>query len=185
MTTIVNLRGTSGSGKSTVVFDLMAQYPTEPIKEKGKIIGYVIHAIDAGDIYVLGRYETDCGGCDTIMDINVTRKLIKRFAKKGNVLFEGLIVNNAYAGNLEVMRKTKQDFHFAFLDTPLRTCISRVKKRRKAKGNTKPFNQENTVKMYHSNHRMLERAVQDRANPVVIDHKNATQEVYRLFGICL
>jgi thymidylate kinase len=74
----------------------------------------------------------------------------------------------------------KQPFAFAFLDTPLSTCISRVRKRRKAAGNTKPFNPENTQKLFFANLRYLQRAVYDKANPVVLNMDQPTKEIIEL-----
>lgn len=176
---IVNIRGTSGAGKTTIIRELMQKYSCEDVTDRsGKVLAVLINWADP--VYVIGRYDNVCGGCDTIKTQDETRKRITKFCKQGHVLYEGLTISNGYAKNLAHHKRMKMPFAFAFLDTPLRTCISRVKKRRKAAGNTKEFNTENTEKLFWANLRFLQRAVYDQANPVVLNHKQPTKELIHL-----
>jgi thymidylate kinase len=175
---IVNIRGTSGAGKTTIIRELMEKYKHEDVYGGIKVQAVLIHW--AQPIYVIGRYDNVCGGCDTIKTQDETRQRITKYCKLGHVLYEGLTISNGYAKNLKHHRRMKQPFAFAFLDTPLVTCLSRVRKRRKAAGNTKPFNTENTEKLFFANLRFLQRAVYDDANPVVLNHKNPTKELITL-----
>lgn len=175
---IINIRGTSGAGKTTIIRELMEEFGHEEVWGARKQTGILINWIEP--IYVVGRYDNVCGGCDTIKTQDEIRRRITTLMKKGHVLYEGLTISNGYAKNLAHHRRHKQNFAFAFLDTPLRTCISRVKKRRKAAGNTKEFNTENTEKLFWANLRFLQRAVYDQANPVVLNHKQPTKELIAL-----
>jgi len=176
---IVNIRGTSGAGKTTIIRELMEKYTHEDVTDRsGKVLAVLIHWADP--IYVIGRYDNVCGGCDTIKTQDETRRRITKFCKQGHVIYEGLTIGNGYAKNLAHHRRMNQAFAFATLDTPLTTCLARVRKRRKQAGNTKPFNPENTEKLFFANLRFLQRQVHDKANPVVLDHKNAVKELTHL-----
>ena len=176
---IINIRGTSGAGKTTIIRELMEKFVSEDVTDRsGKVIAVLINW--SQPIYVIGRYDNVCGGCDTIKTQDEIRRRIAKFCKQGHVIYEGLTISNGYAKNLAHHRRMKQPFAFAFLDTPLRTCISRVRKRRKAAGNTKPFNTENTEKLFWANMRYLQRAVYDKANPVVLNMDHPTKEVIEL-----
>jgi len=139
---IICIMGTSGSGKSTIVHELLEKYPSAPVKSKGKTIA---HKIDfpGKPVYAIGRYETQCGGCDGIPTQDEVCRRVKYYAKKGHVIFEGLLVSSCFGRYATLLPKLGQH-KILFLSTPLRTCISRVKKRRKQRGNTKPFNPTNT-----------------------------------------
>lgn len=133
-------------------------------------------------LFLVGAYENACGGCDGIPDTAFSRKLIAEYARKGyHVLFEGLIMATLYQRNLKLMRELKQPFAMAFMDTPLRVCISRVEKRRKRAGNDKPLDPKNTADKFYVFQRMLGRAVRDRAHPEYISYKKATEELLQLF----
>lgn len=175
---IVNIRGTSGAGKTTIIRELMEKYHHEDVIVAKKVIAVLINWSDP--IYVIGRYDNVCGGCDTIKTQDETRRRITKFCRQGHVLYEGLTIGNGYAKNLAHHRRMKVPFAFATLDTPLGTCISRVKKRRKAAGNTKEFNPENTEKLFFANLRFIQRQVYDKANPVVLNHKQPTKELIHL-----
>lgn len=172
---IVNIRGTSGAGKTTIIRELMDEFGYSDIYSAKKVIGIIIHRDEP--IFVVGRYDNICGGCDTIKTQDETRRRITKFMKLGHVIYEGLTISNGYAKNLTHHRRSNYPFAFAFLDTPLRTCISRVRKRRKKAGNLKEFNTENTEKLFWANLRFLQRAVYDDANPVVLNHKDPTVEL--------
>lgn len=141
--TIINLRGANGSGKSTVAFKLMERQPTGFVKEvqlaeyttpKGArraVPGYHLLGLD---LIVVGPYRTQCGGCDGIK----TQELIKQsvHVARGiarHVFFEGVIVSTLFSGYLEASRLLREEMGegitWAYLDTPLETCLSRIQTR--------------------------------------------------------
>lgn len=131
---ILNIRGTSGSGKSYLVRGLMEHFgpASEITNEGGKVVGYQL----AQDIRVVGRYETACGGCDTISKVydgqggnsmDQVERIVRQWAAAGHVIFEGLIVTSVW-GRWQRMAQ-ELPVHFLFLNTPLEICYQRVLER--------------------------------------------------------
>ena len=184
---IINIRGTNGSGKSTIVYEIMKKFGRVAYNDKktGKTWAYRIpQPHSKRRLYVLGRYTTACGGCDTfvtkngVKGVDLVSEGLRKLSKLGDVIFEGIIVSGV-AGRWVDLAHELEEAHFIFgvLDTPLETCIKRVKTRRKARGTTKPFNPKNLSEKYKSTHscgRFLERAGMDVRQ---LDHKRAVETV--------
>jgi len=141
---IVKLHGTSGSGKSTVAWEFLKSFAPEMMTNAlGKVEAYKVDAGFDKPLYILGRYTTQCGGCDTL-SADEQIALLYKYAPLGHVLYEGLLASEYY-GRLGEASAQYGDAHiFAFLDTPIDLCIERVKARRIKAGNDKPLNEENT-----------------------------------------
>ena len=103
---IINLRGTSGSGKSTVVRRVMEKYSQastgaiNPQFSDGRKqpIGYACLPPDADvqPLWIPGHYETACGGCDTLKTVDQVYKEVTSAAELSySVLFEGLMIQEA------------------------------------------------------------------------------------------
>lgn len=147
---IINIRGTHGSGKSTAVRDLMQQYITAPIKaaptDKRPIAYQLTGALDQVPVFIIGPYETACGGCDAIQPYDRIWPLVEKYAKKGHVVFEGALVSSS-VGEIgrSMAARRKKDCVVCFLDTPVEVCLKRIEKRRKKKGDDRPLNPHNTT----------------------------------------
>lgn len=146
MLTVINIRGTSGSGKSYIVKNILGKDPNW-IKwvEDGKILGYFNNVLGWS---IIGSYENVCGGCDGIKTQEETEQRIKICLSYGyNVIFEGLLISTLTSRWLRFAQEISPvaNLLFCYLDTPIEECLSRVKARREAKGNTKPLNPDNTV----------------------------------------
>lgn len=137
---IINLRGTNGSGKSTVARGLMALdtrtrvINLAPSGQKGFMTTYVQgYHIPKLDMVVVGLYKTDCGGCDGIKTQELVHESVKYAAKfTEHVFFEGVIVSTIFSSYLRLskeLRKEGKPFVWAYLDTPVELCLERVYKR--------------------------------------------------------
>ena len=139
---IINVRGTHGSGKSTVIRKVMEKGVFSPfyIEGRKRPMGY-----RNDTIFVPGSYETDCGGCDTISQVEDAFDLIKGHASNGwRVLFEGILSQHSAPRLIEVHKLFP--VIVLVLTTPVEQCIADVEKRRAESGNTRPFNHENLRK---------------------------------------
>lgn len=145
---ILNFRGTNGSGKTFLARSLLKLSGGEPIRIDGarKPEAYRGNYLDR-QLYVLGSYETACGGMDTLPSVHDSLKLIRKYAKNPQrvIVYEGLMISHMY-GTVGTGVALYKDRHvFAFLDTPLEVCISRVKERRLARGDMRPLNPTNLI----------------------------------------
>jgi hypothetical protein len=134
---IIQIRGTSGSGKSTVMRQVMLTLGEWlPIRREGRKqpLGYQ-HA----DIVVLGHYESPCGGCDTIGSARAVYTLIQE-TDAPIILCEGLLLSEDVKWSSQL-----PDLRIIYLTTPLEQCITQIQQRRLAVGNSKPLNTDNTT----------------------------------------
>ena len=143
---IINIRGTSGSGKSSLVRKLLLN----PVytgrtrcyeKDRKQPIGYVYHRSDnRPNLAVIGHYETDCGGCDTISKMEHIFDLVKKSASAGmDVVFEGLLISADVKRTTELWQwlqereapfAAKPGMLVVALDVPLEVCLASVNERR-------------------------------------------------------
>jgi energy-coupling factor transporter ATP-binding protein EcfA2 len=144
---IINYRGTSGSGKSHLIHTIKGLYPrVEPQKViwRDNPIGYVCYPDDGRpSLYLVGHYETTCGGCDTIDTIENVYKYVHRALDKGyDVLYEGLVLQSDT--NRCIALKDK-DLHVIFLDVHIDVCLDAVQSRRSERGDDRAFSPKNTI----------------------------------------
>lgn len=146
---IINVRGPSGSGKTTVARRLLTEHPAEMLMgSDGKIKGYHIDARSSGiktPVYLVGSYANTCGGLD---GINSQEEIASRIVKAyefGHVLAEGLLTSKSSLGGHVAPILRDHGAIFAFLSTPLETCLERVLARRKAAGNDKEFDPKKSL----------------------------------------
>lgn len=150
---IINIRGTSGSGKSTLVRSIRSLYlgATLKFREEGRKqpIGYVCNRALAWDgsstgrpLGLVGHYETDCGGCDTIAIMDKIFQLAMQAHQKGlDVIFEGLLISADVNRTVELWKyafdsdnsKNEDQLHVIALDVPIEECLDSVNARRRGK----------------------------------------------------
>jgi hypothetical protein len=134
---IIQIRGTSGSGKSTVmrkVMDLVGVW--EPVYKEGR--KQPLYYTSNG-IVVLGHYNSPCGGCDTIGSARAVFDLIKSIDAK-IIICEGLLLSEDVKWSSQLT-----DLRVIFLTTPLDQCLTWIAGRREKAGNDKPLNPSNTT----------------------------------------
>lgn len=149
---IINVRGTNGSGKSTVAHTLLKEYGFDPLKVnqpetqtpmidlvhyadpktgRHKIVeGHVIKPLK---LILVGSYRTQCGGADGIPTQNLIKEAVAKAASMNHhVLFEGVIISTLFSGYRElskVMRGAGHAYNWVYLGTPLEECLSRIQAR--------------------------------------------------------
>jgi hypothetical protein len=170
---LINIRGTSGAGKTTVVRALMAQCPHEPIYGVLGPRSPEAYKLRSAPVFIIGPYTTPCSGCDRIQPFARVPRLLEQYASKGHVVFEGLLMSTFF-GDVGKMLMEAQDSAVLFLNTALETCIARVEARRAAAGNFRPFNPGGTIQKHATIMRLRERfggramSVSDRDAPATI-----------------
>jgi hypothetical protein len=159
---VLNLRGTGGSGKSSAVRSLMDCHGiAQELKHArtGKTIAYRLRS----GVVVVGRYQSACGGCDALSTFAEVADYVRHYSESAPVVFEGFLWSGIFKSshNLAEGLSGTRRVIFATLDTPLDVCVERVKQRRAAAGNLKPFDPRNIASKYWSvikAHIKLERA---------------------------
>jgi hypothetical protein len=141
---IINLRGTHGAGKTTIVRKVMALYPIcKPlyIDRRKRPIGYLCRN-KKKRLFVPGAYDnaSPTGGCDTIPVLNDIYKAIRKYAKKEyDVLYEGIVAQHS-TPNVVRLTEMGYDVSIVVIDIPLKKSIRGVKRRRKKRKETRVFN---------------------------------------------
>lgn len=145
---IIQIRGTSGSGKSTIVRRVMEMFPErEPqfIDGRKQPILYVLRNGFSPPLVVLGHYESPCGGCDTLESFDEVFSLAEAAHEGGyNVLMEGVLMYCEIPRTLG-FHLLGYPQHIIALDTDLQTCVAGVNARRLERGNLEPVNPANTA----------------------------------------
>lgn len=146
---IINIRGTSGSGKTYTARKFMEYCGLNTViyDQNDKPIAHCVHYAMM-PVYFIGSYANTCGGCDAIPTQDLACSYVRHFSQFGHVIFEGLLMSHLYARYAALWKELTgfgNPFVFAYMDTPIDECIERVKQRRKEKGNTKKFNPQNTI----------------------------------------
>lgn len=188
MTVSYQIRGTSGSGKTTAARAVMAEMPNlttlkwGPVDKKGKLtflerqVGWHPRL---GNVSILGSYKNTNGGCDTIHSVKYVAQMLRELMEESSldlVLFEGLMISHMLGtvGQAQLELGPERCV-LAFLDTPLETCLERVQQRRLAAGNTKPFNPANTTKDWPRVHQSARNAILAGYTVTTLDHTRAVE----------
>jgi hypothetical protein len=102
------------------------------------------------DIFLAGSYEQDCGGCDTIKDVElIFTTLLTQVRAKRDIVFEGLFVLNHMRG-IEFAKKVvpQTTLDIIHLVTTLEQCQASINERRARQGKapwTRWRNVENSI----------------------------------------
>lgn len=138
---IIQIRGTSGSGKSTVMRQVMERTgPWSPEYVSGRKKPLYCRSVWQGlKLVVLGHYESPCGGCDTIGSARAVFELIDIIHPYDVVLSEGLLLSEDVKWTCQMAGVRP-----LFLTTDVERCIEQIKGRREEVGNSKPLSEKNT-----------------------------------------
>jgi hypothetical protein len=168
--TVVNLRGTNGSGKSTIVKKFLQRYPyTEVFGSAGprRPEAYKVR-LPGRWLYVIGPYLTATGGCDALSlnGVELT-EVLNKYKKLGHVIFESVVLSTYFGAVGEWLRHNKEEVIVVFLDTPLNVCLESIKAR------TGPYSRTKNVA---AKIRAIE-SVQERMSVAGITTKTLSREI--------
>lgn len=144
---IINIRGTNGSGKSTIAKKFIQQYshveifgvsgPRRPEAYKVRLPGRWL--------YVVGSYQSATGGIDALpLGAIELVALLEKYRKLGHVLFEGVVVSTYFGAVGAWLQAHKDEAVVGFLDTSLDVCLASIEARTGEASRTK--NVESKVK---------------------------------------
>lgn len=138
MNTIINIRGTYGAGKTTLVRFVMDAYINKQAHympgRKQPIYYTLDHPNGGNQLAVVGSYETVCGGCDTIPETKLIFETVEYLSNEGyDVLYESVIITGNVGYTVDNCTKNAWNLQVIYLDTPVQVCIDSVNQRRQAK----------------------------------------------------
>ncbi len=150
---IINIRGTHGSGKSTLVRRVKEMYGDGAVAQmlagRKQPFGYMCRAPGLRQLYIPGHYVGPCGGCDSISSIESIFDSVRTAAESGvQVLFEGIVAQHS-AGRLLDLHMIHPVKVIA-LSTSQEECIESVVQRRAERGQTEEFDPKNVIKEFKS-----------------------------------
>lgn len=135
---LVNVRGTNGSGKSTIPFSMLEADPrafelTYHFENRERVIATVFPTLGW---LALGSYRTACGGLDSYKTTEQTFDSIKLLWDLDfNILMEGIICSTVRGSYLDFfksindeMDKPREIMVFTLLP-PFETCLARIQSR--------------------------------------------------------
>lgn len=192
---IISIRGTNGSGKSTIMRRLVEigsqprERPLPPPRRVYASLGsrlpeaYELYFQGvARPVYVLGPYHlTQCGGCDSIIPFDLIPKLIEQYAAKGHVVFEGVIVGSIYGQVGTLMERWGKDSVGLFLSTSQEECIRRVQARRDGRSDGRVFNPKNLMTKFGAVQSVRKRMLKD--NIVRVEDVSSDDAVVRILSL--
>lgn len=159
MRLLVNIRGTNGSGKSTIpiamkddpdMYEVIRPYKGRPKK--------ILTVFPTYGWVALGAYNRQVGGLDGFPNKAFTKKVLQYALKKFpdyNILMEGILASTTYSTYAELFRNVQKEWDIQpviyYLMPPVEVCIERIKQRN---GN-KPFKEE----LVHNKYAMMQRGI--------------------------
>lgn len=193
----ISIRGTSGSGKTYLVRQLLQRFPNAQVKlnwqGKQMVIGYQL--VDR-PLFIVGNYSgSGIGGVDRLKGPPVNSKGHLDFSrlrsewlpvwhrKYKNLLLEGLTASSGFLPWWEFSRKNGR-LVWCYLDTPLKVCNERLSGRNK--GAVLSAN-KNLERKWLELHRQVRRVQEMGLEPVTLRWKTAFEDLLALLteqGIC-
>jgi hypothetical protein len=131
---MIFLRGTNGSGKSTIVRTVMENYEKiTTLKypkhmDKKVPMGYIC-SHNHRKLFIPGHYQIANGGIDTMPNLEFAYQMISKYHKSGlDTLGEGKNFNDGIQ-RIVTLHSKNFDVKVLFIDHPLLACIDAVKER--------------------------------------------------------
>lgn len=152
---IVNIRGTSGSGKTTAVRNVLNSGGAKTtVRERNSrvVIGYILERRFSRPTFIMGPYEgTGSGGCDSFRDLSKVFSEVQYWHDHGfHIIFEGLLISRSKGRMIDLWNAIgPSNLHLLHLQTSLEDCLEGIRQRRMRRGNMKPVNRERTEETFY------------------------------------
>lgn len=129
---IIQIRGSNGAGKTTIVREYIERNGFEPISVK--VGGSEIECSKVGSTIIIGRYDrNECGGCDACVksgdELKNTIAKIARELRPEAIVFEGFIYSVSFDFTYQIYKHAKRigaEFVAICLEPPFETTLERI-----------------------------------------------------------
>ncbi len=134
---VISLIGASGSGKSTIVRELMKRYARIEQQfipgRKRDISSRLFREGEGSPLFVPGTYSIATGGCDTIpQGMDFIYEMVNRELDAGyDVILEGLVVSSDVTRCIDL--KNRHSLLIIEITTPIEICLEGIRSRRAVK----------------------------------------------------
>ena len=160
---IINIRGTNGSGKTTLarsfqspdarVEEVLRRSVLSPTKkDPNRMVDAVVTAVVShvsgvvGEVASIGSYVTAQGGLDTVGSFELQQEAVMAAAKRWpHVICEGVLASTVYgswAVTFGELARDGYDVLVAYLDTPVETCLARIRERQERAGKVREIKED-------------------------------------------
>jgi hypothetical protein len=152
---VISIMGTNGSGKSTLVRKFLP--------DDAKIIEHPLSRVyDCGTHYVIGRYDTDCGGLDGLKDFYDVIPLVMEFIKTKDVFIEGVLFGGIYKTPAEIddmVTALGHKYYWTKIEITLEECVESVLIRRVRGGKFDSFEPSRVTNKYNGARSSFNKAI--------------------------
>lgn len=134
------IKGTHGSGKSSIPFELMADTPYIHLLDgNGKVAATLL---PERGVVMLGKYDKNntTGGCDKLPSLDYVEAVIRwLWLSPWHIVAEGILMTNARWRTLYCAARCVAEtegirtISTTFLQPPIETCLARIQKRNAGK----------------------------------------------------
>lgn len=159
---LINIRGTNGTGKSTLMRNYIGDFKR---LEYQVTSGRTIKVLQNGNRYILGDYTRDCGGLDTFKTLDEVRECVRHYIALGDVFMEGMMYSTLFSTPAAIddeITALGHEYYWVHLDVPVEVCIQSTVERRVKNGNFKDFDPIQLAKKWRSTGAAFNKAVDDR-----------------------
>lgn len=188
---IINISGTSGSGKSTIVREIMSLYDRREAlmaPPRKRPVAYTCIRKEGKKLFIPGHYEMNCGGCDTLANFfpdsmydGIIGWIRAAHSKNADVMYEGLIMEHEVRRGIQ-MHKDGLPMILISIDISLEKCLEAVQKRREAKGNFKVLNPKHTIISFKDSERKRKRWVEAGIQRELLTREKSVEFIANLLG---
>lgn len=125
--------------------------------------------------YFLAKFPLTIGGCDRIQPYDNILELLNKYEPKGHVLFEGSLVSDNYGKIGKWLSDRGRDSVVAFLDTPLKECLKRLRNR------TEDAGEKNVTKRFEAIQKVRKKFIKENQVRVIdISSDDGANEIRKL-----
>lgn len=178
---LINIRGASASGKTTIVKQFLERFGFSVEKVKTPFADLPVSVVDGGGVVVLGDYSANgnClgvdryhGGKSEIIDAIIS---VEDAYHPNIIIYEHMLSSHVSKGPLEIAEVAS---HFGYEFLGLQIALSEEKRmqnlmcRSGGAGGTRTFNKNNGEKVSRASERLREAGI----NCIVVDVENTPKE---------
>lgn len=182
---VINIRGTGGAGKSTLVRNIMALYEFRTpsyIEGRKRPVFYICKGKDKEPLFVPGHYDTPTGGCDTLSTVDDVYTLVRSGANGNHVLYEGIMIGDDVKRAVALSKEQK--VLVIALSTPIEECLAGIQSRRDKRGAMEVLNPRNTIsRLDRLKRSMMPRLITGGVEAVWLSREDAFQRVKKELGL--